>query len=86
MQSGRSIFVTLIESINCEHFFCLEFKSSTQKHFQLIQLQEELEDQQRLESQSRKKLHKLNAELSDAKIHLEETTVKNHELEKKQRK
>ena len=51
-----------------------------------MQFQEELEEQQRQEQQSKKKLHRLYAELSDAKIHLEETTAKNFELEKKQRK
>lgn len=53
---------------------------------QVLQLHEEIEDHQRLENQSKKKLHKINAELGDAKIHLEETAAKNHDLEKKQRK
>ena len=53
---------------------------------QLLQMQEEVDDHVRLESQNKKKIHKLQSELGDLKIHLEETVAKNHELEKKQKK
>nr|XP_026692375.1 unconventional myosin-XVIIIa isoform X2 [Ciona intestinalis] len=52
----------------------------------IMQLNEEVEDRDRVDQQNRKKLQRLNAQLSDTKIHLEETLAKNHELEKKQRK
>ena len=53
---------------------------------QLIQMQEELDENVRIENQSKKKAHKLHSELGDTKIHLEEVNAKNHDLEKKQRK
>lgn len=63
----------------------MEFKL-TKCLSQLAQVLEGAEDQQRLEQQTRKKLQRLHAQFSDAQIHLEETTAKNFELEKKQRK
>lgn len=53
---------------------------------QLHQLQEELEEQERLTSQHKRKAQRTTAELNDSRVHLEETNAKLHQVEKKQRK
>lgn len=54
--------------------------------FQLIQTNEEMDEEIRISQSNKKKITKLQNELGDLKINNEEITMKNHDLEKKQRK
>jgi len=66
----------------------LEEAKETKKTMErkIIQLNEEIEEHVRVEGQSKKKVLRLHSELGDTKIALEETSAKNHELDKKQRR
>lgn len=52
----------------------------------LIQTNEEMDEEIRINQINKKKISKLQNELGDLKINSEEITMKNHDLEKKQRK
>ena len=61
-----------------------QVKSSMQR--KVTEAQEEAENQQRHVANLRKKSTRVNQDLADMKLHLEEQTTRNAELEKKQRK
>lgn len=64
----------------------VEQQSKRQLERRLGDLQADSEESQRALQQLRKKCQRLTAELQDTKLHLEGQQVRNHELEKKQRR
>lgn len=55
-------------------------------HPKLHEAQEEVEEQRRLVTATKKKCQRLTAEMQDLKLHLEEQMSRNNDLEKKQRR
>ncbi|KAM4844542.1 unconventional myosin-XVIIIa isoform 2-T4 [Thomomys bottae] len=64
----------------------VEQQSKRQLERRLVDLQADSDESQRALQQLKKKCQRLTAELQDTKLHLEGQQVRNHELEKKQRR
>uniref|UniRef100_A0A4X2KL71 Unconventional myosin-XVIIIa n=1 Tax=Vombatus ursinus TaxID=29139 RepID=A0A4X2KL71_VOMUR len=64
----------------------VEQQSKRQLERKLVDLQADSDESQRTHQQLKKKCQRLTAELQDTRLHLEGQQVRNHELEKKQRR